>query len=261
MARSVISGANDYSNKKLEAPDSSVDVVQPADLASEELESDSGVYSKPHSGQQDSTDQNAMEEQASKASSRTVIDTTNAEVRENRRERQCPISAAENSEMQMLNPAKPPAFAERNPNTVADSSKTVAEPISIKNQHPSRVSPDPAGLSIPRSSISKSPQESTLRELKEQKAALISSLAKLPAIQALIEENDNIEAEADNLPDEPNEDDVMVAANKIVRDHIKLLHEYNELKDVGQGLMGLIADQRGVRIVEVQEEFGIEAKD
>ena len=29
--------------------------------------------------------------------------------------------------------------------------------------------------------------------------------------------------------------------------------EYNELKDMGQGLMGLIADQRGARIVEVPE--------
>ncbi|KAF2106790.1 DNA repair protein [Lophiotrema nucula] len=53
----------------------------------------------------------------------------------------------------------------------------------------------------------------------------------------------------------------MTAANRIVKDHIKLLHEYNEIKDVGQGLMGLIADQRGVRIVEVQDEFGIGSKD
>lgn len=53
----------------------------------------------------------------------------------------------------------------------------------------------------------------------------------------------------------------MAAANKIVKGHIKLLHEYNELKDVGQGLMGLIADQRAVRIVEVQAEFGVDAED
>ncbi|ORY16096.1 DNA repair protein [Clohesyomyces aquaticus] len=49
----------------------------------------------------------------------------------------------------------------------------------------------------------------------------------------------------------------MAAANSIVKKHITLLHEYNEIKDVGQGLMGLIADQRGVRIVEVQDEFGL----
>ena len=42
-----------------------------------------------------------------------------------------------------------------------------------------------------------------------------------------------------------------------VKRHIRLLHEYNEIKDVGQGLMGLIADARGVRQVEVQREFGV----
>lgn len=103
----------------------------------------------------------------------------------------------------------------------------------------------------------KTPQEITLDELKAQKAALLASLAALPAIRILMEET----ADASDGDDEPTEKDVMAAANKIVKDHIKLLHEYNELKDVGQGLMGLIADQRGVRIVEVQEEFGVDAKD
>lgn len=46
-----------------------------------------------------------------------------------------------------------------------------------------------------------------------------------------------------------------------VKSHIRLLHEYNEIKDVGQGLMGLIADTKGVRVVEVQREFGVDDKD
>jgi len=107
----------------------------------------------------------------------------------------------------------------------------------------------------------KTPQEVTLAELKLQKAALLASLGALPAIQVLMEETASSDAEMDNGTDEPTEADIMSAANKIVKEHIKLLHEYNELKDVGQGLMGLIADQRGVRIVEVQEEFGIDATD
>jgi DNA repair protein Swi5/Sae3 len=36
-----------------------------------------------------------------------------------------------------------------------------------------------------------------------------------------------------------------------------LLHEYNEIKDVAQGLIGMIADARGVRVVDCQEEFGV----
>jgi hypothetical protein len=47
----------------------------------------------------------------------------------------------------------------------------------------------------------------------------------------------------------------------MVNKHIKLLHEYNEIKDVAQGLMGMIADRRGVRIVEIQNEFGITSND
>ena len=49
--------------------------------------------------------------------------------------------------------------------------------------------------------------------------------------------------------------------DKIVQEHIRLLHQYNEIKDVGQGLMGLIADARGVRLGDVMEEFGVCAED
>ena len=105
-----------------------------------------------------------------------------------------------------------------------------------------------------------------MAELKAQKNTLLASLAALPAIQVLIEEGAVSEAEHDNelsdsAADDPSENDIMTAANTIVKSHIKLLHEYNELKDIGQGLMGLIADQRGVRIVEVQDAFGIDPKD
>ncbi|KAK1140266.1 hypothetical protein N8T08_010563 [Aspergillus melleus] len=46
-----------------------------------------------------------------------------------------------------------------------------------------------------------------------------------------------------------------------VQRHIRLLHEYNEIKDIGQGLMGLIADARGVRQVVVQREYGVADRD
>lgn len=51
------------------------------------------------------------------------------------------------------------------------------------------------------------------------------------------------------------------AANIRIKAHIKQLQDYNDIKDVGTQLMGLIAEKRGVRIVEVQDEFGIEADD
>lgn len=124
-----------------------------------------------------------------------------------------------------------------------------------RHQSPTGTSPTVARI------CPKTPQEITLSELKAQKAALLESLRTLPAIQVLIEELASSDAGADGESDEPTEADIMAAANKIVKGHIKLLHEYNELKDVGQGLMGLIADQRAVRIVEVQAEFGVDAED
>lgn len=47
----------------------------------------------------------------------------------------------------------------------------------------------------------------------------------------------------------------------MVKEHITLLHKYNEIKDIGQGLMGLIADKRDCRVVVVMDEFGVGEKD
>ena len=50
-------------------------------------------------------------------------------------------------------------------------------------------------------------------------------------------------------------------AAETVKNHIKLLHDYNDIRDVGQGLVGMIADNRGVRLGELYEEFGVGLKD
>jgi len=50
-------------------------------------------------------------------------------------------------------------------------------------------------------------------------------------------------------------------AAETVKKHIKLLHDYNDIRDVGQGLVGMIADNRGVRIGELYGEFGVGLKD
>jgi hypothetical protein len=123
-------------------------------------------------------------------------------------------------------------------------------------------SPSPTKPASPTKSLSppKTTQETTLAELKAQRTALLASLAALPNIQSLIAESDTTTT-SQSPESEPTNEEVMAAANKLVKHHIKLLHEYNEIKDAGQGLMGLIADQRGVRIVEVQDEFGIDAQD
>ncbi|KAF2012887.1 hypothetical protein BU24DRAFT_261073 [Aaosphaeria arxii CBS 175.79] len=102
-----------------------------------------------------------------------------------------------------------------------------------------------------------SSQEAILDVLKARRAELITSLAGLSksddAISNLIEEYD-----PDLLSSSSH---VLGLANDIVKRHITLLHEYNEIKDVGQGLMGLMAEQRGVRSIDIHREYGIELKD
>lgn len=50
-------------------------------------------------------------------------------------------------------------------------------------------------------------------------------------------------------------------ARDIVRNHIALLHRYNEIKDVGMGLLSLLADRDGRRLGEVMELFGVDERD
>lgn len=49
--------------------------------------------------------------------------------------------------------------------------------------------------------------------------------------------------------------------SQTVQNHIRLLHDYNEIRDIGQGLLGLIAEKRGVRYKDVLEEFGVDHDD
>ena len=63
------------------------------------------------------------------------------------------------------------------------------------------------------------------------------------------------------MPDPWSEEEktasALSTANAAIKEHITLLHRYNEIKDIAQGLMGLMAEGRGVQIKVVMEEFGM----
>ncbi|EME82366.1 uncharacterized protein MYCFIDRAFT_40568, partial [Pseudocercospora fijiensis CIRAD86] len=46
-----------------------------------------------------------------------------------------------------------------------------------------------------------------------------------------------------------------------IQEHISLLHSYNEIKDIGMGLLGMLAEGRGVRVKDLMGEFGMGEKD
>ncbi|OHF03879.1 hypothetical protein CORC01_00741 [Colletotrichum orchidophilum] len=65
------------------------------------------------------------------------------------------------------------------------------------------------------------------------------------------------------LADSMDENKEFEKASAVVAKHVKLLREYNEIKDVGQQLMGMVAEKRGVTVgsLYVTGEFGVGPKD
>lgn len=95
--------------------------------------------------------------------------------------------------------------------------------------------------------------EKVIAGLQSQRDQLVdASYRSLDSDQPSCDSETNAEVRAQAAVD---------VANTRIKVHIKQLQDYNDVKDVGTQLMGLIAEKRGVRIVEVQEEFGISVKD
>ncbi|KAK9465998.1 Swi5-domain-containing protein [Lipomyces arxii] len=49
--------------------------------------------------------------------------------------------------------------------------------------------------------------------------------------------------------------------SKTIKRHIKLLKDYNAIRDIGLSLVGMIADTKGARVVDVMPEYGIGPED
>ncbi|KAK5115899.1 hypothetical protein LTR62_000355 [Meristemomyces frigidus] len=134
-------------------------------------------------------------------------------------------------------------------NTLAPSSLDTPVPSSPS---PPKDTPAPT-LSNPRLAAlatKRAKLEQTLSDLQAQRAALVS--------QATMASGLPMPSEWDS---EQRTKYALSSANAVIKEHIFLLHKYNEMKDIGQGLMGLVAEQRGVRVSEVMEGFDMGKKD
>lgn len=90
--------------------------------------------------------------------------------------------------------------------------------------------------------------ESIVDELLSQRTSLVNSSILISNSQ----ETEDTESRAKLAVD---------AANTKIKSQIRQLQQYNDIKDIGTQLMGIIAEKRGCRIGEVQEEFGIKPDD
>lgn len=114
---------------------------------------------------------------------------------------------------------------------------------------------DPETKSIPSLNPRHTKLQASMNLLETQIAEAGEKLSK--TLNAL-RDTSTIHQKYQNTPS----DEVMLEqAQIIVTEHIKLLHQYNEIKDVGLGLMGLIAEKEGKRLGEVMEERGVDNKD
>ena len=57
----------------------------------------------------------------------------------------------------------------------------------------------------------------------------------------------------------PEHDDSYM--DKVLSNHIHLLHDYNQVKDLGQMLMGKYAEIKGTTTSQMYEEFGLDLQD
>lgn len=122
--------------------------------------------------------------------------------------------------------------------------------------------PKPVAMKVPNSrkkspnTTFSAPEGSQSKEIlkAEMKAMKISSIqARISSLEAEIaSKRAKLEEVTKGLK---------YPAAETVKKHIKLLHDYNDIRDVGQGLVGMIADNRGVTIGTLYDEFGVGLQD
>jgi DNA repair protein Swi5/Sae3 len=145
------------------------------------------------------------------------------------------------------------------PQEPINSANPPTEPPSSSPTNPKQEeeTPKPTNPRITALEARKATLIQTLADLKAERLSLATQ-TKLPSGLPLATTNPST-----GLP--RSEDEILAAAlkssNDVVKEHITLLHKYNEIKDIGQGLMGLIADKRDCRVVVVMDEFGVGEKD
>ena len=158
----------------------------------------------------------------------------------------------------------PSLYIHKSPTPLSPGAKTASQdPGSAPPEHPVLPSSSPS-IKPPLSASSPARQPTTthpstadlltkIATLQSQTSTLQTQLSSTYA-QLTAKTTPGSESESESGLSDP-----AAKAEAILKRHIRLLHEYNEIRDIGMGLMGLIADARGVRLAGVMGEFGVEA--
>jgi Swi5 len=163
--------------------------------------------------------------------------------------------------------------------TVTQSSNTTTDKASNKDiseaEEPENVDANEKTISaLPhttkstaiKNSISRSSQlQTTLQDLENQRRDLLRQLqTELKSSPPLLSTQSIAYLPSTHAHSQPvspltalTEAELLGQAKSTIKDHIKSLHGYNQVRDVGTGLIGMVAESRKVRVRDCQEEFGV----
>ncbi|KAL8782864.1 MAG: hypothetical protein Q9213_005041 [Squamulea squamosa] len=108
-------------------------------------------------------------------------------------------------------------------------------------------------------------QSPSLNQLEAKRTVCDPTVLKIPDYQANLE-NKIAALEAQIKETQAKLDDAAAKLKdpnpyQTVNNHIKLLREYNDIRDVGTSLMGIIANNRQVQMKRVYKDFHVDEKD
>ncbi|CAG8960491.1 hypothetical protein HYFRA_00008210 [Hymenoscyphus fraxineus] len=173
-------------------------------------------------------------------------------------------SSSSNSIQQPSTVADIPPLAPPSPKATGSKKRSSLEVEEVPS--PSRAdilsSPPLKKQRVKNASPVKNQEDEDKSPVKDKDEVLMDELRamKIASIQS---RNTNLELEIQRVRERLDsvKKELKNPAAETVKQHIHLLHQYNDIRDVGQGLIGMIAENRGTRIGELYDEFGVGLKD
>ncbi|RDL39318.1 uncharacterized protein BP5553_03658 [Venustampulla echinocandica] len=179
----------------------------------------------------------------------------------------------------LLNPPSSLSINLQNSSTIADiapSAPRSTSLVSFQDQNITQVPTFSEALSTPAKRTTPLPSSAKQNPVPDSKSSAAADenfspnkdqllMAELKAMKIASIQARNVSLKAEIARTRERTQDIAetltAPASETVKSHIKLLHDYNDIRDVGQGLIGMIADNRGVRVGELYKEFGVGLKD
>jgi len=115
-----------------------------------------------------------------------------------------------------------------------------------------------------KSSTSVQALESKIVETESQLSDTLSQISELPSFPAQGEPtstSSDLQFRGGAIELTDNDQAALAYSSQVFSRHISLLKKYNEIKDIAQGMLSIIAEKEGRRLAEIMEEYGLDSKD